>query len=307
LLACRSRTAHATIAANEIRPENSAMSVQRTNFETAAAKGNWATAFANLNTLSMSEMLSSLSMLPKATLDNLIQRRFAFKSGLNMPRMEYAWTVVRSKQLPLVAPGDLLKNGQVQTAAQFIKKAAPSGPSKTLNLIVFSDSIVKNRTLFPELKKKAEEILAAQGNAFKLDVTVHPTDIAYQELMYLTTQLEEMVALAKKATVVPSERLIVLLVRLKPGLDTHGLATTVDGRRVVVIDTDTPNPDRATLLHEIGHCAGLPHAGDPPTGAAAPIDVGGNDNVMALSQANGVRDALTVTQGEFLSKAFFAK
>jgi len=283
------------------------MSVQRTNFETAAAKGNWGQAFMNLNSLNMSEMLNSLSALPKATLDNLIQRRFAFKGGLNMPRMEYAWTVVRSRQLPLVAPGDLRKTGQVQTAAQFIKKAAPSSPNITLNLIVFSDSIVTNRTLFPELKKKAEDILASQGNAFKLDVIVHPTDIAYQELMYLTTQLEDMVGMAKKATSIPSDRLIVLLVRLKPGLDTHGLATTVDGRRVVAIDTDTPNPDRATLLHEIGHCAGLPHAGDPPPGTSAPIDVGGNDNVMALAQANGVRDALTVTQGEFLGKAFFAK
>jgi hypothetical protein len=283
------------------------MSVQRTNFEAAAAKGNWAQAFMNLNTLNMSEMLNSLSTLPKATLDNLIQRRFAFKGGLNMPRMEYAWTVVRNRQLPLVAPGDLLRDGQVQTAATFLKKVAPASPSVTLKLIVFSDSIVKNRTLFPELKKKAEDILASQGNAFKLDITVHPTDIAYQELMYLTTQLQEMVELAKKATTIPSDRLVVLLVRLKPGLDTHGLATTVDGRRVVAIDTDTPNPDRATLLHEIGHCAGLPHAGDPPVGSSAPIDVGGNDNVMALAQANGVRDALTVTQGEFLGKAFFAK
>jgi hypothetical protein len=282
------------------------VSVQRTEFEKAAAAGNWSAAFKNLNALNMSEMLDSLSRLPKSILDKLIERRFAFKGGVNMPRMEYAWTVVRSRALPLVAPGDLLKTGQVTTAANFIKKVPPTSPGITLKSIVFSDAIVTNRTLFPELKKKAEEILASQGNAFKLDTTVHPTDIANNELIYLSTQIEEMIALAKKATSIPNDRVVVLLVRLKSGIDSHGMVVKVEGHRVIVIDTDTPNPDRATLLHEIGHCADLPHAGEAPTGKPAPVDVGGSSNVMALAQTNVQRNTLTVTQGEFLAKAFFA-
>jgi hypothetical protein len=35
--------------------------------------------------------------------------------------------------------------------------------------------------------------------------------------------------------------------------------------------------------------------------------VGGSDNVMAEPQAGVVRNTLTLTQGEYLSKAFFAQ
>ena len=281
------------------------MSEQRTKFEQAVAKADWTEAFLRLNGLNMQEMLDALAALPKATLDKLIERRFTFKMADCMARMEYAWTVVKNRELPLVAPGDLVQTGQVETAARFLKKTSTRGQI-TLNLIVFTDVIVTNRTLFPELKLKAEQILAAQGNSFKLDVTVHPSDIKYSELIYLQPQIEEMVELAKKATTIPSTRLIVLLVRLKANMDTHGLATKVNGQRVVVIDTDTPNPDRATLLHEIGHCAELPHAGEAPAGKPSPVDVGDQTNVMALAKANVTRSKLTVTQGEFLAKAFFA-
>ena len=183
-------------------------------------------------------------------------------------------------------------------AAQFIKKPPPAGPSKTLKLIVFRDSSVSNRTLFPELLSKAEEILASQGNAFKLDVAVHPQDISYREEIYLITQLEEMVELARQATPIPGDRLTVLLVRARANLNLHGLAPKINGQRAVVIDTETPNPDRATLLHEMGHCAGLPHAGERGDGATGLIDVGGGDNVMAEPRAGVVRNTLTLTQGE---------
>jgi hypothetical protein len=282
------------------------MSVKRTQFEKAAAAEQWGSAFSNLNALSMTEMLASLSALPKPTLAKLIERRFAYKNGVNMPRMEYAWTVVRDRKMPLVAPGDLSTTGQVSVAAKFLKKSLPSPGGITLKIIVFTDSIVTDRQLFPRLKKRTEEILESQGNAFRLDAIVHPTDIAYRERIYLSTQVEELIALAKKARSIPSDRIIVLMVCLKQGIDAHGMVVKVNGHRVIIIDSDTPNPDRATLLHEIGHCADLPHAGEAPTGKAIPIDVGGSTNVMALAQKEVARNTLTVTQGEFLAKAFFA-
>src|SRR5215813_7909899 len=151
-----------------------AMSEQRKKFEIAAANKNWQEAFNNLNVLNMAEMLQSLAGLPKATRDELIMRRFAFKLGVNMPRMEYAWTVVTTRQLPLVAPGDLAQTGQVGDAGTFLGNPPPAAAAIKLNLIVFTDSIVENRTLFPELKQQAERILASQGNSFKLNAVIHP-------------------------------------------------------------------------------------------------------------------------------------
>lgn len=281
------------------------MSQQRTKFEAAVKAENWQEAFYNLNSLSMQEMLASLASLATTKLDKLIQRRFAYKGGVNMPRMEYAWTVAKTRTLPLIAPGDLSTTGQVGTAAQFLKK--PILNTKiALNLMVFSDSIVKNRTLFPELVTRANEILRAQGDRFVVNVNSHKTDIPLQEVVYLETQISEMVDKAKKATNIPVNHLVVVLVRVKANVGVHGIAALINGRRVVVIDTDSPNPDRATLLHEIGHCAGLPHAGAYPTGSSSPVDVGDATNVMA-EPVNGIRRSnLTVTQGEFLARAFFA-
>jgi hypothetical protein len=280
------------------------MSLPRTKFEAAVKNGKWQDAFLNLNALSMQEMLASLSSLPAAKLDKLIQRRFAYKSGVDMPRMEYAWTVVKTRNLPLIAPGDLSSSGQVGTAAQFLKKPIMN-TRIGLNITVFTDSIVQNRTLFPELVAKAGEILRSQGDRFALNVTLHKQDIPYQEVIYLESQLAEMAALAKKTINVPVNHLVVLQVRVKANVGVHGIAALIDGRRVVVIDTDSPNPDRATLLHEIGHCAGLPHAGAFPTGSSEPVDVGDATNVMAEPISGIRRSNLTVTQGEYLAKAFF--
>jgi hypothetical protein len=194
----------------------------------------------------------------------------------------------------------------VHTAATFAKKPVRSAPSVRLKLIVFTDTIVKNRTLFGELQKKAEDILVTQGNAFKLDVTVFSTDISYRERFYLESQVQEFLDLARKQTTIAADTLPVINA-VTTGSDFHGIAV---GQRVVLIDTEHPNPDRSTLLHEIGHCAGLPHSGEPVSASkgsrAAPIDTGTPDNVMFAPKSWLQRATLTITQGEFLAKAFFA-
>jgi hypothetical protein len=279
----------------------------RKKFEAAAKAEKWQEAFNNCNALSMEEMLLAYQALPKATVDKLIERRHAYKVGLDMPRMEYAWTVVRTRKLPLIAPNDLMATGQVKMAADFLKTTVPTAPSVKLNLIVFTDGIVTNRTLAKELVQKAQKVLDDQGGAFKLEVVHHPTDLQYNERIYLTTQIEEMAELANKATTVAKNQLRVLMVRVKENVDIHGIAAKdKDGRRIVAIDTDNPNPDRMTLLHEAGHCAPLPHAGEPPAGKAAPVDVGDATNFMAEPKAGVTRSTVTVTRGEALANAFFA-
>ncbi|MBL8252801.1 MAG: hypothetical protein V9G63_04795 [Candidatus Competibacter sp.] len=282
------------------------MSQQRRNFENAMLHQNWPVAFSNLNALSMAEMLKTLAALPRASLDNLILRRFAFRLMFGMERMEYAWTVVKKRTLPLIAPGDLAQTGQFQDAANFLKTPATTAKVK-LQIMVFTDSIVTNRTIFGELRQKAEDILKSQGDAFNLDVTFHPNDVPYAEQFYLSTQFQEMIDMAKKATSIPADRLPVLLIKAKPNVDIYGIAAAADGHRIVAINTEEVNPDRATLLHEIGHCAGLPHSNQNAPDKPSPLDVGNDFNVMAEPKPNVVRKFLNVVQGEFLANAFFAK
>jgi hypothetical protein len=282
------------------------MSKERRDFEQAVSRSDWSGAFKNLNALCMEEMLKTLDALPKASLDNLILRRFAFRLLFGMERMEYAWTVVKKRALPLIAPIDLAQTGQVQDAANFLRRSATT-TKVSLQLMVFTDSIVTNRKLFGELKAKAEEILKSEGEAFQLDVVVHPNDIPYAEQFYLQSQFQEMIDLAKRSVTIPADRLPVLLIKARPNIDVYGLAATADGHRIVAIDTENANPDRATLLHEIGHCAGLPHSNQNAPGSPSPLDVGDDENVMAEPKPGVTRKFLNVVQGEFLAKAFFAK
>ena len=157
------------------------MSKERKLYEAAVKKKNWKDAFWNLNALCMDEMLNALQATPKPLLDELIDQRFAFKTWLNMPRMEYAWTVAKTNTLPRVCPGDLVKTGQLGTAMSFVKKAFP--PLKTLQLHVFTDSLVEDPcySYFDELQTQAEKAFEAQGDGFNFDVRKHPTAIRYTD------------------------------------------------------------------------------------------------------------------------------
>lgn len=100
----------------------------RIRFEQATGNGNWQEAFLNLNGLNMFEMLRALSGLSAERRNALMGQREAFRNRVNMPRIEYALTVVQTRQLPNTAPGDLEATGQVQTAREFLR-IPPSIPT----------------------------------------------------------------------------------------------------------------------------------------------------------------------------------
>jgi hypothetical protein len=97
------------------------------NIHQAIASGNWARAFTLLNGLSMTHMLE---LLDSVNVQELVDRRTGYSSGVNMPRIEYAMYVVQNRQLPAAAPGDLPQTGQVEEARAFLgtpKKDSASG------------------------------------------------------------------------------------------------------------------------------------------------------------------------------------
>jgi hypothetical protein len=107
-----------------------APSPTRQEFETAARAGNWENAYRLLNGLNMYEMLRALDTLRTAgSLPALWQARQQFQSTVNMPRIEYAYNVVTTRQLPTTAPGDLEATGQVADARSFLQPAPTPQPT----------------------------------------------------------------------------------------------------------------------------------------------------------------------------------
>jgi flagellum-specific peptidoglycan hydrolase FlgJ len=111
------------------RPTQYAPSSTRLKFERAAASSDWREAFLNLNGLNMFEMLRALDGLSRDRRKILMDQRQTYRDIVNMPRIEYAATVVETGRLPSSAPGDLAATGQVQTAAEFLKGRGSRRPT----------------------------------------------------------------------------------------------------------------------------------------------------------------------------------
>lgn len=107
---------------SRVKPSSNLISQTRLNFENAVVKGNWREAFLNLNGLSMYEMLRALDKLSLERRSNLISQRQNFRGMVNMPRIEFALTVVEKDELPGFAPGDLAATGQVKTSEEFLRE-----------------------------------------------------------------------------------------------------------------------------------------------------------------------------------------
>ena len=102
-------------------PSEYVPSPTRLKFENAVASGDWREAFRDLNGLNMYEMLRAIDKLSTESRNRMLSQRANFLGMVNMPRIDFATTVVQTRQLPTAAPGDLAVTGQVQTAAEFLQ------------------------------------------------------------------------------------------------------------------------------------------------------------------------------------------
>jgi flagellum-specific peptidoglycan hydrolase FlgJ len=105
---------------SRLAPASDTPSSARAQFERAASSGDWREAFLNLNGLNMFEMLRAFDGLSRDRRKILMDQRQTYRNIVNMPRIEYAATVVETGRLPSSAPGDLAATGQVQTATEFL-------------------------------------------------------------------------------------------------------------------------------------------------------------------------------------------
>lgn len=113
----------------ELEYESDPSSVRRA-FESAVRASNWRSAFLNLNGLNMTEMLLALDSLRLAKLNELWNYAPAYARLVNMPRLNYAKTVVVTGRLPKPIR-DLQATGQVQDAANFLARRRSKQPKKS--------------------------------------------------------------------------------------------------------------------------------------------------------------------------------
>ena len=95
------------------------------SFIRAVLASNWNSAFLNLNGLNMYEMLRAIAALDVLDRNDLWTQHAGFAGTVNMPRIEYAWSVVKNRSLPPTAPGDLSQTGQVNDARNFLASPSP--------------------------------------------------------------------------------------------------------------------------------------------------------------------------------------
>jgi N-acetylmuramidase len=97
------------------------------NYSTGQLVGppDWDAAFERLNGLNMDEMLRGLAALDQLDRTSLWAQQAASAGSVNMPRIEYAYNVVKDRRLPATAPGDLDTTGQVAVARAFLAKSVP--------------------------------------------------------------------------------------------------------------------------------------------------------------------------------------
>lgn len=104
----------------------------RMRFQNAVDRSNWREAFLNLNGLNMFEMLRALDGLSLEQRSSLMSQRQNFRGMVNMPRIEFAVTVVDRDTLPPFAPGDLAATGQVKAAEEFLRGRQIHGSTNSL-------------------------------------------------------------------------------------------------------------------------------------------------------------------------------
>jgi hypothetical protein len=281
------------------------------DFMVCADLHDWPIAIRYCNGLNMTEMLQGLNYLQREQLDDMQAQLgiYANQYGWGAERIAWAMEVVRNRRLPAAAPGDLEATGQVQDARNFLARASARRPpsQKRLKITLFWTRNAQSESFSSALIQKAQELLRLNGDRFTLDVlpvrTILPTDKTLNETDPESCGSSDFVEVQQLATSSPAhtvERLPVIFYMSETVLGPYGTVRDPishgcgyqpsPGKGFAMINGRGVGADRVTLLHEVGHGAGMPHEPD------------GSGNFMSRDSN---RSKINPTQLAKFARAFF--
>lgn len=239
-------------------------------FLSAARARSWKVAYDECNGLNMVDMLDCLNQLGSELLGSMRAQMAIYDvwGGPNMPRIRFAMDVVQLRRVP-EAPSDL-PSDQVKNARDFLERShgSPVASTKRIRIALFWTKAARGESVSTLLVQKARDLLRANKAGFELDVFHSRRDLDFPGEVQAESDVENAIELAKKASADAPNRLCVIFCQTTPaqcdpnrqrcGRLPHG-STPTDGlgRPFVFINVANPASDNATLLHEIGHAAGI--------------------------------------------------
>ncbi len=239
-------------------------------FVAFAKAKDWKNAYDLINGYNMPGMLTALQEIgPLAVRDMRAQMAvYDVWGGPNMERIRFAMDVVTNRKLP--TPPSWLPSDQVQQARDYLKKNAVPAPAKstkkTIHLTLYWTKAALGETISGRLIQRAREILRESLPTHDLAVLPFRYEIDFEGEVLGQPDVENAIAMAEKLVPQTANRLSVFFCRTtaaecSPGRtcasSPHGTTPQIKGRPYVFINVANPKSDSGTLLHEIGHAAGV--------------------------------------------------
>jgi hypothetical protein len=240
-------------------------------FVDAAQARDWKRAYDECNGLPMADMLDSLQALGLPLLRDMRAQMPIFDvwGGPNMPRIRFAMDVVEFRKIPDNVPMDLPKD-QVQDAGNFLKRSSGKAASdiKRIRIALFWTKEAQGEGISTQLVQKARDLLRSNNTGFELDVLYFRSDLDFKGEVLAQPDAEAAMDLARHAANYSPNRLAVIFCKTTPAacdpnrqqcarLPSGSTPRDGQGRPFVFINVFKPAADNCTLLHEIGHAAGI--------------------------------------------------
>jgi hypothetical protein len=239
-------------------------------FLNAARARSWKIAYDECNGLNMVDMLDCLQDIGPDLLRDMRAQMPIYDvwGGPNMPRIRFAMDVVELRKIP--APPADLPADQVQNARDFLARRSGRAIAglKQIRIALFWTEAARTESVSTHLVQRARDLLRNNQAGFDLDVFYYRANIDFKGEVLAESDVDNAIELAKQVSSYAPNRLSVIFCQTTPaqcdpnrqrcGRVPNG-STPRDalGRPFVFINVANPHPDHGTLLHEIGHAAGI--------------------------------------------------